>query len=76
MSTDKLQIKDVEGDRPADDFAPGAVDGKIVMLTPDEAAKLIGDRDAEEEAFNAQLFGDDVEDLDDVSDLDDDGGVE
>jgi glucokinase len=44
MSTEKIDLlDDAEGDRPADEFAPGAgEDGKPVMLTPDEAAKLLG----------------------------------
>lgn len=45
-------------------------DGKVVSYTPEEAAKLQGERDAEEEAFG-ELLGDEhfEEDLDDVSDL-------
>lgn len=67
----KLETEDVEGERPADEFAPGAgPDGKPVMLTPDEAAKLVGERDAEEEAFGAVVG--DPEEGDDLSDLEDD----
>jgi hypothetical protein len=47
-------------------------DGKVVSYTPEEAAKLQGERDAEEEAFG-ELLGDEhfEEDLEDLSDLDD-----
>lgn len=42
-------------------WAPGQMtDGSISILTPDEAAAAIGERDADEEAFNA-LLGDDGE---------------
>ena len=68
MNTQKQQmLDDAEGERPADGFAPGAVDGKVAMLTPDEAAQLLGEREADEEAFDEMLDPEDAgfPDLDD-----------
>lgn len=81
MSEKNSMLEQVEGDRPADGLAPGAgADGMPKMLTLDEAAQAIGERDADEEAFAKLLPGYDAdldeEDLDDVSDLDDDEEVE
>lgn len=54
------EIEDTEG---KSKWAPGEMaDGTIPVLTPDEAAKLIGERNADEEAFNA-LLGEDEPDL-------------
>lgn len=59
-------LEQVEGERPADGIAPGSDEGgKVVMLTPDEAAKLLGQRDADEEAFDELLDPDDLSDLED-----------
>lgn len=73
--SDKIDLmNDADGDRPADSFAPGSVDGKVVMLTLEEAAKLVGERDADEEAFDKVLDGmnaEAIEEDDDLSDLDD-----
>jgi hypothetical protein len=55
-------LKDADGDRPADAIAPGAnAEGKVVSYTPEEAAKLMGQRDADEEAFAALLDDGDAE---------------
>lgn len=73
MTTKGGMLIDADGDRPADQIAPGSnADGAVVSMTLDEAAVSIGRRDADEEAF-AELLGDEtaIEDLDDVSDLDD-----
>ena len=60
--------------RGEDNLAPGEVGGKVIAHTTDEALKLLGEREADEEAFAS--YGDDGddfedEDLDDTSDLDD-----
>jgi hypothetical protein len=48
--TDKTDPQDTEG---KSKWAPGQMaDGSISIFTPDEAAKLMGERDADEEAFN------------------------
>lgn len=60
--------KDTEG---KSKWAPGQnADGSISIHTPEEAAKLVGERDADEEAFEDMLSGLDAE-SDDFSDLDD-----
>ncbi len=57
-------------------FAPGELaDGSVVTMTEDEAAVALGQREADEAAFDSMLDRhdeDDFEDdLDDLSDLDD-----
>lgn len=57
-------MEGISSPRENDNYAPGQrADGTIVTMTPDQALKAIGERDAYEEAFD-----DDA----DVSDLDDD----
>lgn len=54
--------------RGKDEWAPGQrADGSIIVMTPDEALKAIGERNAYEDAF-----GDMLDNADDISDLDDD----
>jgi hypothetical protein len=73
-------LKDAEGDRPADEIAPGSNgEGKVVVMTPEEAAKSLGERDADEEAFAHLIPGgkealeeENAEDFEDFSDQDDD----
>lgn len=59
----------ISGSRENDNWAPGQLaDGSIPVMTPDEAAAALGEREAYEQAFDAML---DDDDIDDISDLDD-----
>lgn len=59
----KSAINSGRGD---DNWAPGQkADGAINIMTPEEALKSIGERDADEAALS-EAFGDE----DDISDLD------
>lgn len=50
-------------------FAPGEqADGSINAMTEDEAAAAIGVREADEDAFDGELEGDDPDDLSDLDD--------
>lgn len=52
-------------------FAPGEqADGSINVMTEDEAAIALGQREADEDAFDGMLEGDDVDDLSDLDDED------
>lgn len=62
----------IASSRESDNYGIGQMDdGRIDVMTPDEAAAAVGERDAYDEAFDDE--DEFEEDLDDVSDLDDEG---